>query len=559
MSSSGPSGPATDPSRRSRRGSTSSEGGLRAFESMAQPQPTAGQQPETARNKRRPAHHAHRVRHDAAARRSPHPSAAARHSRPRPGSTTQRSTFDESGLSAIGKQMRQFSLNERKARRRSHRVRRILLGATAFIVLLAGGAFGYDWYLNHEIHRIDRQGSFCRPGQRGRRRHREHPDGRVHRPGADSQQNAAYGSVLAGGERGQQRRGHDPPPRPGPPHTVSILSIPRDLFIPNARTTGANKIDAALYQGPSAVGGGHPRGLRHPHPALRGAQFRHLRQRGRRPGRGQDVLPRAGLRRLLRPEQSRPPGACTSTASMPSRWSGPDTSSTRPPGVTSTDPTNWPAENQSDLARIRRDHEFLRVLATAVAKNGLSNPITDYQLVSGVAPQLDGGPAILPARTWSAWSSTSTRSTPTRPPSSPCPVEVDQCGVVHVRGRRLRRHRVPVDRPGPAGHRPVPAASSPETDTMHGGTLPAPGTVSVSVLNGSGAYNQATDTSSSLQALGFQMAGIGDTPSVASQVGDGRLLRHTRRRPTRPPPRPWPTRSPGRSSWPSGPPPTAPR
>ena len=28
--------------------------------------------------------------------------------------------------------------------------------------------------------------------------------------------------------------------------TVSILSIPRDLFVPNARSDGASKIDAAL-------------------------------------------------------------------------------------------------------------------------------------------------------------------------------------------------------------------------------------------------------------------------------------------------------------------------
>ena len=30
-------------------------------------------------------------------------------------------------------------------------------------------------------------------------------------------------------------------------NTVSILSLPRDLFVPNARREGANKIDAALY------------------------------------------------------------------------------------------------------------------------------------------------------------------------------------------------------------------------------------------------------------------------------------------------------------------------
>ena len=58
------------------------------------------------------------------------------------------------------------------------------------------------------------------------------------------------------------------------------------------------------------------------------------------------------------------------------------------PGVTTTDPNYWPQENQSDLARIRRDHEFLRVLAAAVKAKGLSNPITDQQLVAGVVGQL---------------------------------------------------------------------------------------------------------------------------------------------------------------------------
>ncbi len=61
----------------------------------------------------------------------------------------------------------------------------------------------------------------------------------------------------------------------------------------------------------------------------------------------------------------------------------------KPSGVTTSDPNYWPSENLSDLARIRRDHEFLRVLATAVSKNGLANPITDEQLISGVAPQLN--------------------------------------------------------------------------------------------------------------------------------------------------------------------------
>ena len=54
------------------------------------------------------------------------------------------------------------------------------------------------------------------------------------------------------------------------------------------------------------------------------------------------------------------------------------------------------------------------------------------------------------------------------------------------------------------------------TDTMTGNPLPAPSTVTVSVMNGSGAYNQATDTSAALAALGFHTVGVGD----ASPVGD---------------------------------------
>ena len=79
----------------------------------------------------------------------------------------------------------------------------------------------------------------------------------------------------------------------------------------------------------------------------------------------------------------------------------------KPPGVTTQDPDYWPFENQSDLARIRRDHEFLRVLGTAVAKNGLSNPVTDEQLISSVAPQLERGQVLLRVGHGVAWCSTS--------------------------------------------------------------------------------------------------------------------------------------------------------
>ncbi len=60
---------------------------------------------------------------------------------------------------------------------------------------------------------------------------------------------------------------------------------------------------------------------------------------------------------------------------------------------------------------------------------------------------------------------------------------------------------------------------------MTGELLPAASAVSVSVLNGTGAYNQATDTSAALAALGFHTVGIGDTPLGRRRRGDLRLLR----------------------------------
>src|SRR6202034_4666838 len=52
------------------------------------------------------------------------------------------------------------------------------------------------------------------------------------------------------------------------------------------------------------------------------------------------------------------------------------------PGNNPDDPFSWPQEAQSDLARIRRNHELLRVLATAVAKRGLGNPIRGHGLIN---------------------------------------------------------------------------------------------------------------------------------------------------------------------------------
>ena len=56
-------------------------------------------------------------------------------------------------------------------------------------------------------------------------------------------------------------------------HRLALLSIPRDLFIPNARSTGANKVDAGLLRRLDPAGGGHRGGLRDPDPTRRLLNF----------------------------------------------------------------------------------------------------------------------------------------------------------------------------------------------------------------------------------------------------------------------------------------------
>ena len=54
------------------------------------------------------------------------------------------------------------------------------------------------------------------------------------------------------------------------------------------------------------------------------------------------------------------------------------------------------------------------------------------------------------------------------------------------------------------------------TDTMTGKPLPAPGSVTVSIQNGTGVTDQAADTGRALAALGFSIGSLGDSPPVGT-------------------------------------------
>jgi hypothetical protein len=103
-------------------------------------------------------------------------------------------------------------------------------------------------------------------------------------------------------------------------------------------------------------------------------------------------------------------------------------------------------------------------------------------------------------------------------PQLTVPVAVDQFGSYVYQGGNYGDIEFPAE---PQDHATVDqflGLKSSNEDTYSGGALPSPSTVTVSVLNGSGAYNQATDTSQSLQALGFHIGTIGDSPPVGQEA-----------------------------------------
>ncbi len=383
------------------------------------------------------------------------------------------------------------------------------------VILVVGGGAGYAWYLNHEIHRIDVKGLTDVPTSGA-----EAGTQNILMVGSTDRcalkvQNAAYG-LCSDGVNGINSDVvmilHLDPAT----HTVSILSIPRDLFVPNARTTGPNKIDAALYQGPSQLVAAINDDLGIPIQHYVVLNFDSFANVVNALGGVKMYFPEpvydaySGLKQLT-------PGCVALNGFEALQVVRARHLQYKGPGITTDLPQYWPSENLSDLARIRRDHEFLRVLATAVAKQGLSDPITDERLVSGLAPQLEVDRKFSTSDMASLvldFHSVNVNAAP----QLTLPVEVDQSssGYTYQGGAygdvefpSITEDQAVIDRF---------LGVSAGVDSMTGKTLPAPAAVTVSVLNGTGAYNQATTTSTALGALGFHMVGVGDTPSVGPEA-----------------------------------------
>jgi LCP family protein required for cell wall assembly len=396
---------------------------------------------------------------------------------------------------------------------RRHRGREVLVGLMVLVLLSAAGV-GYAYHLSHGFRRTEVHGlsGAMTTGQ-------EAGTENILMAGSTSRcalavQNAAYGLCSQGVDGVNSDVVmilHVDPAH----HRLALLSVPRDLFIPNARTDGANKVDAALYQGLSqlvtaieedlgipiqhavslnfdqfanvvdALGGinmSFPMSVYDAYSGLnvQAATCVHLD--------GTQALQVVRARHL----QYDAPGSSSYAA-------------------------YWPQENLSDLARIRRDHEFLRVLGSAAARRGLGNPVSDVGLVNSLKADLtfDQSWSVTDmARLLVDFHSVDVSTVPEL--TLPVSVVTDPDGAggsLVYRGSSygdVEFPAQPTDQSTIDQVLGVPAT----TDPMTGQPLPTPSTVRVSVLNGTGTYQQAAHTAGALAGLGFQITGTGDSESV---------------------------------------------
>jgi polyisoprenyl-teichoic acid--peptidoglycan teichoic acid transferase len=425
---------------------------------------------------------------------------------------------NQDGLAALADEM----LHEEKKKGGRHRLsprsrlrrraRRGIVIGLAVLLVVVGGGLGYVYYVTHDLNRIDVRGlsGTLTTGQ-------EAGTENILMVGSTSRcalahQNLAYG-LCSEGVNGVNSDVimilHADPQH----HRLALLSVPRDLFIPNARSTGANKVDAGLFQGltqlVSAVEEDFGIPIQHA-VSLNFDQFANI----------VDAL--GGINMSFPMSVFDASSGLNVQAATCVHLDGTQAlqvvrarhlqykSST----TISEYAQYWPQENLSDLARIRRDHEFLRVLGAAVAKQGLGNPLTDLNLINSVKSDLTFD------QSWSVddmanlvldFHSVSVNSVPQL--TLPVAVVTDPDGAgggLVYRGGSYGDVEFPQQAQDQSAIDQVLGIGS-NVDSMTGDPLPAPPSVTVSVMNGSGAYNQATDTGSALTALGFHVVGVGDT------------------------------------------------
>jgi LCP family protein required for cell wall assembly len=300
-------------------------------------------------------------------------------------------------------------------------------------------------------------------------------------------------------------------------HTITVLSIPRDTFIPNARAGDqAFKIDAALYEGPTQLVNAVEEDF--------GISIQHYAELGF--DGFVNIVNAVGGIKLYFPEpvfdaesylNVQTPGCYQLNGVQALQVVRARHLQYKPPSITTNDHYYWPQEVQSDIARIARTHEFLRVLASTVVSKGFGNPITDQNLLNAIAPQVQvdsGFSTSVMLQLADEFRSVNFNSVR----QYTLPVSTTIFGSYYYNGLDYGDVTFPSESIDQQVINEFLGVSN-STDTMTGNPLPSPNSINVSIVNGSGVSGQGSQTSSSLQALGFNVVGqTQDTTPPSSQT-----------------------------------------
>jgi LCP family protein required for cell wall assembly len=421
---------------------------------------------------------------------------------------------EESGDAVVGRSRldRKSAQRAQKSRRR-WRIALVVSGSIfGVVILVAAAGFGYLWYENHRIHRVHIK-HLSAVESAGQQKDVENIllIGSTTRCGL-AQQNKAFGLCdqgVTGVNSDVVMILHLDPDH----HRASILSIPRDTLVPNARHDGLNKIDAAL---------GDPDGPGQLIAAITddfGIPIQHYVELNFDSFQG--VVEALGGVKMYFPmpvydlESSlyQPNAGCQALNGFQAlavvRARHLQYQPARDAGLPRYD---WPYDPQSDLSRIRRDHEFLRVLASAVAHRGLGNFITDLSLINSIAGNLEVD---------QGFSATEMASLvlqfhgvdPNSVPQYTLPVVVDGQGY-YYRGGGYGDVVFPIEPEDSQTVRQFLGTGS-GTDAS-GGALPSPGSFTVAVENASGIYDNGSKTAAALEALGYDVTSVTNSYSGAS-------------------------------------------
>jgi LCP family protein required for cell wall assembly len=292
-------------------------------------------------------------------------------------------------------------------------------------------------------------------------------------------------------------------------HSVSLLSIPRDTFVPNAREIGANKIDAALYEGPSQLVTAIEEDFAIPINNYVELNFDTFA----------DVVNALGGVRMYFPIpiydaysglNIEHPG-CYDLDGYHALQVVRARHLQIQPNSSNHDPHTWPYETLSDIARIRRTHEFLRVLAAKVAARGLGNPFTDQSLLTKVLPDLTVDSGFSESKMVSL-AETFAHTSIAGVPQDTYPITDVETGSLLYQGYYYGDVVFPVQ---PNGLRSVNAifGIKPGYNSFSGTPLPAPSSIKLTVENGTGATNQAVEIANPLRAKGYDVLSTGDVTS----------------------------------------------